>query len=90
MLQYLPEDFDIENFDFRAGTNLEHILRKRKRRKDGFNFGKDFSISGNHTKPTRQTKKSRESIPICVVSMADVEDKKRRIRSTLIFLNTDS
>ena len=81
MLQYLPENFDIENFDFRAGTNLEHILRKRKRRKDGFNFGKDFNMSGSRTKPTRQTKKSRESIPISVVNMADVEDKKRKIKS---------
>lgn len=93
MMQYLPEDFDLENFDFRAGENSDRLLRKRKRRKDNFNFGKDFHLSGNISKPARQTKKSRESLPISIIhnirgksgrrgiSRIEMESKRRRAES---------
>ena len=81
MMQYLPDDFDMEKFDFRARANTERMLRKRKSRKLGFDFGKDFKMSGNSTKPSRQTKKSRESLPISVLHNAEGEKKRHHIRS---------
>jgi len=90
LLQYLPEDFDIDSFDFRGGVNTEHLLKKRKRRKDGYNFGKDFSLSGSNTKPSRQTKKSRESIPISIIHNSDIEDKKQELRRGYSRTETES
>lgn len=75
MLQYLPEDFEIENFDFRGGASTEALLRRRRKRKDDFNFGKDFSLSGSD-KPTRQTKKARENMKISVIHSTDVDSRK--------------
>ena len=81
MMQYLPDDFDMEKFDFRQGANAERMLRKRKSRKLGFDFGKDFKIGGNNSKPSRQTKKSRESLPISVLRNPEGEKKRYNVRS---------
>lgn len=74
MAQYLPDDFDLENFDFRVGKYVDNG-RRVKKRKDDFNFGKDFSISGN-AKPSRQTKKARENIRVQVINNKDAEKEK--------------
>ena len=76
MLQYLPDDFDIENFDFRAGKNTDISLKKRKKRKDDFDFGKDFTMPINSSKPTRQTKKACDSLEVTVYSGKDLEGNK--------------
>ena len=76
MLQYLPEDYDLENFEFSSGRNINVLLRKRKRRKDDFNFCKDFNISGSHTMPKRQMKKMREKVIVNHMKMKDVEGIK--------------
>ena len=78
MMQYLPDNFDIDNFDFRGSSNADRLLKKRNKRKNGFNFGKEFNIPGNSTKPTRQTKKSRENIPISVLHTVNVENDRRK------------
>merc|ERR1712150_144514 len=74
MAQYLPDEFDLENFDFRDGKNVDTSKRVKKR-KDDFNYGKDFNISGS-VKPSRQTKKARENIRVQVMNSKDVEEKK--------------
>ena len=76
MLQYLPEDYDLENFEFSSGRNINVLLRKRKRRKDDFNFCKDFNISGSHIMPRRQMKKMREKVVVNHMNMQDVEGMK--------------
>ena len=55
MLEFLPEGFDLERFDFRAGRNVNSNFRRRKRRRDDFNFGKDFLMANAQAKPRRQT-----------------------------------
>lgn len=81
MMQYLPADFDMEKFEFRQGANAERMLRKRKSRKLGFDFGKDFKMVGNSSKPSRQTKKSRESLPISILRNPEGEKKRYHVRS---------
>ena len=76
MTQYLPEEFDIEGFDFRAGKNIDAVLKRRKRRKEDFNYGKDFNMLGNHIKSNRQIKKAKESINVNVLNSKDVEGEK--------------
>lgn len=90
MLQYLPDDFNIENFDFRAGKNTDAVFKKKKRRREDFNFGRDFNISGSDAKPCRQVKKDREIISAKIMKkeehgshykkhgVAENEQKKRR------------
>jgi len=78
MMQYLPDNFDIDNFDFRGSSNTDRLLKKRNKRKNGFNFGKEFNIPGSSSKPTRQTKKSRENIPISVLNTVNVENDRRK------------
>lgn len=75
MMQYLPEDFDMELFDFRAGKNVDQLLKKRKRRKDDFNFCKDFDISGSSS-AKRQPKKVKETITVNVLNQEDLEGDK--------------
>ena len=86
MMQYLPDDFDMEKFDFRQGANAERLLRKRKTRKLGFDFGKDFKMAGNNSKPSRQTKKSRESLPISVLHNPEGEKKRYHVKSEYLHL----
>jgi len=78
MAQYLPDDFELDGFDFRVGKNTDSFKRVKKR-KDDFHFGKDFAISGNEAKPSRQTKKARENnIKVHVINKAEKEDRTRR------------
>ncbi|XP_065672327.1 methyl-CpG-binding domain protein 2 isoform X2 [Hydra vulgaris] len=75
MLQYLPDDFDIENFDFRAGNDIS--LKKRKKRKDDFDFGKDFNLP--NSKPNRQTKKAWDNIEVTVLSGKHSKENKDEV-----------
>ena len=79
MAQYLPDEFDLENFDFRVGKNVDAALKRAKKRKDDFNFGKDFNIAGSELKPSRQTKKARENIKVQVVNNTEVEKEKEQV-----------
>lgn len=76
MAQYLPDDFDLETFDFRVGKYIDNGKRAKKR-KDDYNFGKDFSINGNN-KPSRQTKKARENIRVQVINSNKDAEKEQR------------
>jgi len=81
MMQYLPEDFDMEQFDFRAGKNVDQLLKKRKRRKDDFNFCKDFDLSGSSS-AKRQPKKVKETITVNVLNQEDLEGDKSENKET--------
>lgn len=73
MLQYLPDDFDIERFDFRAGKNSDSLSRKRKGRKEDYDFGKDFRTSNQSVKPSRQSKKDQNSLQVKVVNSEEAD-----------------
>lgn len=75
MSQYLPDDFEIENFDFKVGKNSDSNYKRVKKRKDDFNYGKDFSLSGSEVKPSRQTKKARENIKVQVINKEVVKEE---------------
>lgn len=86
----LPDDFDIESFDYRTGQVMAE-LRHRKRPRDNFNFSRDF-MSQNVSKPHRsQAKRAREGVKPdyqinekeadCKIpprNAADVEIKRKR------------
>ena len=55
-----------------------------KKRKDDFNFGKDFALSGSEVKPSRQTKKARENIKVQVINK-DVEKGRDENTSKLLY-----
>jgi len=80
MTQYLPDDFEIDNFDFKVGKNSESNYKRVKKRKDDFNYGKDFSLSGSEVKPSRQTKKARENIKVQVINKEVAEVAEEQIK----------
>lgn len=82
MLQYLPDEFDIDSFDFRTGKDTDSMVKKRKSRKEDFNFGKDFGISGNDAKPSRQLKKEMETIVPNIIKCEQIEETYKSVNNT--------